>query len=57
MISILIPIYNGIEFFEDSLLSVINQTYKKWELIIGINGHPNNSEVQKKALNIINNYN
>ena len=57
MISILIPIYNGIDFFEESLLSVIKQTYKKWELIIGINGHPNNSEVQMKALRIINEHN
>lgn len=57
MISILIPIYNGIEFFEESLVSVIKQTYKKWELIVGINGHLKNSEIELKALNIINNYN
>ena len=37
-ISILIPLYNGIEFLEDSVNSVINQTYKNWELLIGING-------------------
>ncbi len=57
MISILMPIYNGIEFFEESLLSIIKQTYNKWELIIGINGHEPNSEVQKKAFEILNNYN
>ena len=39
MISILIPIYNGIEFIDESVSSVINQTYVEWELIIGINGH------------------
>ena len=49
MISILIPIYNGIEFIEESVSSVLNQTYEKWELIIGINGHPENSDVFKIA--------
>ena len=49
MISILIPIYNGIEFIEESVSSVLNQTYDKWELIIGINGHPQDSEVYKIA--------
>mgnify|MGYP001386150327 FL=1 len=45
MISILIPIYNGIEFVEESVSSVIQQTFKEWELIIGINGHPKNSDI------------
>jgi glycosyltransferase involved in cell wall biosynthesis len=49
MISILIPIYNGIEFIQDSVNSVLSQTYDDWELLIGINGHPENSEVFKKA--------
>ena len=49
MISILIPIYNGIEFIEESVSSVLNQTYDKWELLIGINGHPENSDVYKIA--------
>lgn len=49
MISILIPIYNGIEFIDESVSSVINQTYEEWELLIGINGHPQDSEVYKMA--------
>jgi glycosyltransferase involved in cell wall biosynthesis len=49
MISILIPIYNGIEFIEESVTSVLNQTYSEWELLIGINGHPQNSDVYKIA--------
>ncbi len=48
-ITILMPIYNGIEFIEESVESIIKQTYTEWELIIGINGHPPNSEVYKKA--------
>ena len=49
MISILMPIYNGIEFINESLESIKKQTYKEWELIIGVNGHEENSEVFKKA--------
>ena len=44
MISILIPIYNGIEFIEESVGSVLNQTNDNWELLIGINGHQKNSQ-------------
>lgn len=55
MISILIPIYNGIEFIDDSVQSILNQTYTNWELIIGINGHPENSDVYKKAKKYENN--
>lgn len=49
MISILMPIYNGIEFINESLDSINRQSYKEWELIIGVNGHEENSEVFKKA--------
>jgi teichuronic acid biosynthesis glycosyltransferase TuaG len=49
MISILMPIYNGIEFIDESVTSIKKQTFKEWELIIGINGHPLDSEVYKKA--------
>lgn len=43
------PIYNGINFIDESVSSVIRQTYGDWELLIGINGHPENSEVFKIA--------
>ena len=49
MISILIPLYNGIEFIDDSVSSVISQTYGNWELIIGVNGHEQNSQVFQQA--------
>ena len=49
MISILLPIYNGIEYIDDSVNSIINQTYNNWELLIGINGHNENSDIYKKA--------
>jgi len=49
MISILMPIYNGIEFIEESVSSILEQKYDAWELIIGINGHPPNSDVYQVA--------
>jgi len=56
MISILMPIYNGIEFIEDSVNSILNQTYNKWELIIGVNGHPEKSDVYDIAKKYENTY-
>jgi glycosyltransferase involved in cell wall biosynthesis len=38
-ISILTPVYNGIEFLEQCINSVRYQTYPDWEMLIGINGH------------------
>jgi glycosyltransferase involved in cell wall biosynthesis len=38
-ISILIPLFNGIEFIDECVQSVINQTFTDWELLIGINHH------------------
>lgn len=49
MISILIPLFNGVEFLEQSVSSVLNQTYTDWEIIIGVNGHPENSTVYQTA--------
>ena len=43
------PIYNGIEFIYQSINSIKKQSISNWELIIGINGHPPNSEVYQKA--------
>ena len=48
-VSILLPIHNGIEFLDESMLSILNQTFTRWELLIGINGHPENSEAYQKA--------
>jgi teichuronic acid biosynthesis glycosyltransferase TuaG len=49
MITIFMPIYNGIEFINDSISSIIMQTYNEWELIIGINGHEPDSTVFQTA--------
>lgn len=49
MITVLMPIYNGIEFIDESVGSILDQTFQEWELLIGINGHPANSPVLKLA--------
>ena len=49
MISVLLPIFNGFEFIGESVPTVLYQTYKDWELIIGINGHPKDSDIYKEA--------
>ena len=38
MISIVMPLHNGIEFLKESINSIISQTLKDWELIIVANG-------------------
>ena len=49
MITILMPIKNGIEFIDESVQSILAQTYTDWELIIGINGHTEDSDVHNRA--------
>lgn len=39
MISILMPLFNGKEFLDNSIPSILAQTYRKWELLIGVNGY------------------
>lgn len=48
-ISIVIPLYNGVEFLETSMQSVMRQTHRKWQLVVGINGHSADSDVHKQA--------
>jgi glycosyltransferase involved in cell wall biosynthesis len=39
MISVLTPIFNGVEFLEECVDSVIAQDYQDWEMVIAVNGH------------------
>ena len=52
-ISIIIPLYNGIEYFEESVNSILSQTYKNWELLIGINGKFNDEKFKNEVKNKI----
>lgn len=55
MITILLPLYNGIEYLNYSLNSIKNQTYTNWELIIGINGHYNSKHFYNNVKKIVDN--
>lgn len=50
MFSILIPLYNGVEYLKEAVDSVLAQTHTQWEIIIGVNGHPQGSQVYLEAL-------
>lgn len=54
-ITILIPLYNGIEFLEQCIRSIENQTYVFWKVLIGVNGYEPNSLVYQKAKEFSNN--
>ena len=59
MVSIVIPIYNGELFIEDTINSVLNQTYTDWELFIINDGSTDKSKdiikpfLQDKRINYI----
>jgi len=53
MISILIPVYNGIEYLEECITSVIVQTYTDWDVWIGINGHGSDGGIVASIASII----
>ena len=50
-VSILIPIYNGVEFFKECIESVKLQDFQDFQIIIGVNGHPPISDTYKSVLN------
>ncbi|MBL7897866.1 MAG: glycosyltransferase, partial [Crocinitomicaceae bacterium] len=43
LISVVLPVYNGEKFLAESIDSVLNQTYKEFELIIVIDGSKDQS--------------
>jgi len=53
MFSILIPLFNGVEFLKEALDSVRAQTFTEWEVIVGVNGHPQGSAVFQQATTLV----
>lgn len=45
LVTIAIPIYNADSFLRDAIQSCINQTYKKWELLLMCDGSTDNSTI------------
>jgi glycosyltransferase involved in cell wall biosynthesis len=48
IVSIIIPCYNQSQFLEETLQSVINQTYANWECLIINDGSPDDTEIIAK---------
>ncbi len=62
-ISVILPVYNSEEFISESISSILNQTYKNFELIIIDDGSTDNSRVicenfskSDKRIKLIKNY-
>lgn len=54
-VTILTPLFNGIEYFEECYNSILNQTEQSFVWHIGVNGHGDDTnEVYKKLLSIKN---
>jgi glycosyltransferase involved in cell wall biosynthesis len=54
MITVVVPLYNGIEFLDECLRSVKEQIYNDWTCIVGVNGHgPSGGLVMLEAIKIV----
>jgi glycosyltransferase involved in cell wall biosynthesis len=54
MITVVVPLYNGIEFLEECLTSVRGQIYTDWTCIVGVNGYgPDGGPVMTRAISIV----
>lgn len=55
MITVVVPLYNGIEFLDECLSSVKAQVYPDWICIVGVNGHgPDGGLVMAETVEIVN---
>jgi glycosyltransferase involved in cell wall biosynthesis len=54
MTTVLVPLYNGVEFLEECLRSVQNQVFTDWTCIVGVNGHGlGGGPVMTQAISIV----
>lgn len=53
-VSILMALFNGIEFLCESTGSVEQQTVDTWELLIGVNGHSRSSHIWRQIASFAN---
>ena len=52
-VSVLVPIYNGSEYFDSGLRSILNQTVPPFEVLIGVNGHGFDSAVENLVRRVV----
>ena len=50
MTSVLVPLYNGVEFIDESVTSILNQTFTLFEIIIGVNGYHKDSSLYESLV-------
>lgn len=48
--SVIIPLYNKVEYIERAILSIINQTYQNFEIIVVNDGSSDNGEIIVKSI-------
>jgi glycosyltransferase involved in cell wall biosynthesis len=53
LVSVIMPVYNGEKYIEQSIISVINQSYINWELIIIDDGSTDNTKIKVNALRLV----
>ena len=51
LVSVIINCHNGEEFLDNCIISVLNQTYKNWEIIFFDNNSSDKSSKQIKSYN------
>ncbi len=49
MISVLMAVKTGWQYFPEALESLLAQQHVEWELLVGINGHPCNGDVYQQV--------
>lgn len=53
-VSVIIRLYNGVEYLEEAINSVLAQSFRDWDLTVGVNGHgADGNEVHEKAKAIV----
>lgn len=53
LVTVIIPIYNGSQYLRSCLTSILKQTYRNMEVIIGLNGHPIDGETFQNIKHVV----
>ena len=53
LVSIVVPVYNAAKYIEATVMSVVNQSYEKWELLLVDDGSTDGSVEIIKKLSVL----